>query len=386
VVSRQAGQQVRDSLTVDVVLTRGANGLLYNAVREDGASQQSPLGTRWVEATLSGVDDEALQQLPYATLKQAAGAKMKQVAGKTFVMHMVDANTYVEVSFQQWGSQSDGASYRYRRSSALDTVSQVALASPGDGAMDVAVDSALRWHVDPHASGYDVELTRLSGVTVQVEGVRDTSYRPEALQPGASYQWRVRGVNRLGTGPWSAPWGFTVGGSALDSVRLWSPLDGATEQSILPVLVWGTSAEASQYQVQVSMDGFETALVDELVADTTYRPMALDYRTTYSWRVRGLNATSQGPWSAPWAFSTYAALASPMLLSPSEGQLDVGTQAAFTWSEVDALCWLYVGDIYHPRHDECRLWVGHVTLVPACAWTGPRAKPVALLAGQGVGC
>jgi hypothetical protein len=55
VVSRQAGQQVRDSLTVDVVLTRGANGLLYNAVREDGASQQSPLGTRWVEATLSGV-------------------------------------------------------------------------------------------------------------------------------------------------------------------------------------------------------------------------------------------------------------------------------------------------------------------------------------------
>jgi endo-1,4-beta-xylanase len=66
-----------------------------------------------------------------------------------------------------------------------------------------------------------------------------------------------------------------------------------------PLLAWQTSATATSYHVQISDNVvFVGTVVDTTVVDTTFRPSALAAKSTYYWRVSGVNQYGASDYSA----------------------------------------------------------------------------------------
>jgi hypothetical protein len=87
---------------------------------------------------------------------------------------------------------------------------------PRGGEAIRTVTPIFRWMYVGGATRYEVEWSRdqhfgrghsVSTVSLQTAVTLDPS---QALQTGANYQWRVRGGNDSGWGPWSAPESFRV--------------------------------------------------------------------------------------------------------------------------------------------------------------------------------
>ncbi|HPO64008.1 MAG TPA: hypothetical protein PK762_13090, partial [Candidatus Kapabacteria bacterium] len=68
---------------------------------------------------------------------------------------------------------------------------------------------------------------------------------------------------------------------------------------------WNEVLLADQYHLQVSAtEDFSVLTIDVTQTLRTYAAVGLSTNTTYYWRVQGLNSFVDGPWSAPWQFST----------------------------------------------------------------------------------
>jgi hypothetical protein len=66
-----------------------------------------------------------------------------------------------------------------------------------------------RWNAVPNAAAYTVEFRNLSKNRQTTRRVSTTwSYAPGRFLEGDQYQWRVRGSNASGDGPWSQPMQF----------------------------------------------------------------------------------------------------------------------------------------------------------------------------------
>ncbi len=101
----------QDRITEGVVLTRGAKGSLINIAMEVSANTQSPSGTEWAEGTSSDLDI-----LDFEPLKLAANNQMKNVPGKSFVLHLIEEDVYIDVTFLSWTTgSSSGGGFSYER-------------------------------------------------------------------------------------------------------------------------------------------------------------------------------------------------------------------------------------------------------------------------------
>jgi hypothetical protein len=120
-----------------------------------------------------------------------------------------------------------------------------------------------------------------------------------------------------------------------DQVNLLSPVDGATDLTLLPELTWQTAAGADGYEVQISTTADFTVIVESQagITGTLYQVVnQFNELTTYFWRVRASNSSGNGPWSAPFSFTTRPGLpAAPVLTSPTDGALDVAVNTIFNW-------------------------------------------------------
>ena len=100
-----------DAITDAVVLTRGGRGSLINVVVEASASGSSPSGTEWAVGTT-----DALEGLEFKPLKQAANNQMANLPGTTLVLHLIDDDIYLDVTFLSWTRGSDsGGGFSYER-------------------------------------------------------------------------------------------------------------------------------------------------------------------------------------------------------------------------------------------------------------------------------
>ena len=90
-------------------------------------------------------------------------------------------------------------------------------------------------------------------------------------------------------------------------VVLVSPGYGSTITDTTPAFVWDTSANSTEYQLQVADSvEFTTLVLSTTVATNSHVPTApLQDGVTYYWRVRGHNASDgcgvYGPWSSKWS-------------------------------------------------------------------------------------
>ncbi len=103
--------QNQDKLTERVVLTRGNYNGLFNAFVESSWTTTSPTGTEWAEGTTAN-----LTGLEFKPLKSAAGNQMSRVPGKTFVVHLIEEDIYLDVTFVEWQSGKAGGGFSYERS------------------------------------------------------------------------------------------------------------------------------------------------------------------------------------------------------------------------------------------------------------------------------
>ena len=134
------------------------------------------------------------------------------------------------------------------------------------------------------------------------------------LNPGTTYHWQVRAINRGGSteADGAAWWSFITPAVVSEPAAFGkiSPLDAATNIPQAPTLTWASSMGADDYEycidtsdndtcdaTWVFVDGETTAALDNLVFDTTYY-----------WHVRANNSggTTYADDNGWWVFSTEA--------------------------------------------------------------------------------
>ena len=105
----------QDAITDKVILTRGERGSLFNVVVETSASGSSPEGTEWAKGTTADLDT-----LEFEALKPAANHQLQSVPGESFVLHLIEEDIYIDLTFLSWESGGSGGSFSYERSTQSD--------------------------------------------------------------------------------------------------------------------------------------------------------------------------------------------------------------------------------------------------------------------------
>jgi hypothetical protein len=217
----------------------------------------------------------------------------------------------------------------------IDSLTQpVVLASPQNQAPGIGTitggtisDVSLFWQPLDGATSYQWQLdddNNFSSVPAGFEGsTGSSSVGLPALAPATTYYWRVRAVGPV-LSPWSEKWSFTTSlGGEIVAPSLISPQAGASGVPIRPVFQWGAVAGADGYELVVSSHyDFANPMVLKigdyaLPGNAWQSDVSLDYATTYYWKVRAINASTNSAWSAIGVFTTELEPEPPIVVEPS---------------------------------------------------------------------
>jgi fibronectin type 3 domain-containing protein len=153
-----------------------------------------------------------------------------------------------------------------------------------------------------------------------------------SLDNATSYSWRVMAFNSKGNGAWSQTWSFTTVAKPIGAIQTLRPTNDAANVSTSPTFVWQADSNAASYQLQLSEDGFDSMYEQTSTTDTSATVGGLAHRSTYSWRVRGLNDGVVGAWSEPFTFTTQPPSVSvPVILTPEQNADSVAIPTEFIW-------------------------------------------------------
>jgi uncharacterized protein (TIGR02145 family) len=195
--------------------------------------------------------------------------------------------------------KSLGFSVRLLKDSA--TLAAPILTAPANGATGIPVNPTLTWGTIAAASRYLVQVSTASGFSSFV--VNDTTpttgtVSVSGLLNSTTYYWRVRSVNSGGISQWVSG-NFTTIIAPPVAVTITSPTSNAAGIGLYPKLVWGSSATAASYRVQVAASSvFTTLLVNDSINVTSDSVItALSYGTKYFWRVNAKNAGGASTWT-----------------------------------------------------------------------------------------
>ncbi|HTP13409.1 MAG TPA: fibronectin type III domain-containing protein, partial [Bacteroidota bacterium] len=128
-------------------------------------------------------------------------------------------------------------------------------------------------------------------------------------------------------------------------ILLDSPVNGATNQVVSPMLTWWTDAVARYYRIELSGDSTfaSTRLDTTIAADTTQQKQSLSVGplsndSAYYWRVNGNTVKTggtPGPWSNTFHFRTIPSQPSaPTLLAPASGSQNLPLIDTLKWNAV----------------------------------------------------
>lgn len=154
-----------------------------------------------------------------------------------------------------------------------------------------------------------------SETIAKVVGPTSLEHQKAQYNPGTTYYWRVR-TNTPLLSPWSEVRSFTIESTVTFGVT--SPTLGATNVPVEPTLVWNDYEGAISYEVMIAEDPTFAVWDWMHSADSTFIKVdeALDYSTTYYWRVRGITgappkAGKPAP-GGPWVDSVFTTAAAPV--------------------------------------------------------------------------
>lgn len=104
-------EENQDRITENVWLTRGNEGILYNAVNEGTANNNSsPAGTEWAQGSFADISS-----LNFTNFRSACpGDKPKNVVGIPLVLHLIQDDIYIEITITSWAQGKVGG-FTYQR-------------------------------------------------------------------------------------------------------------------------------------------------------------------------------------------------------------------------------------------------------------------------------
>jgi hypothetical protein len=216
------------------------------------------------------------------------------------------------------------------------------LVFPFDGLPDIPVSVPLVWNRRSTAESYHVQVATDTGFTnlfMQDSALTDTFRFASGFSHSTTYYWRVRGKNVGGAGAWARYWSFKTVIAPPEAPTLISPVNGASDLTVSPVLIWNKVSTAAKYHIQVATNSGFTDLFmqDTNCSDSLKHIIGLDNSTSYFWRVRAINAGGGSAWSNTWSFSTIIATAgAPKLVSPASMSVDQPVYLTLIWNRVSA--------------------------------------------------
>ena len=93
--------------------------------------------------------------------------------------------------------------------------------------------------------------------------------------------------------------------SAINTVTLVSPTNGATNVTSPYNFNWNADVNATSYDIQIATDASFTTIVEsQNVTNNSYTTTTLNANTQYFWRVRARNSCAVGGWSSGFNFTT----------------------------------------------------------------------------------
>lgn len=104
----------QDRITDNVWLTRGNNGVLYNAKTENSASQNSsPDDTEWAKGTTSQISS-----LTFESFREMANQNVIGLVGENLVLHLITDDIYIDLTITDWKRKNQGGQggFTYERS------------------------------------------------------------------------------------------------------------------------------------------------------------------------------------------------------------------------------------------------------------------------------
>lgn len=101
----------QDRLTDNVIITRSIiGGQIFNFVTETAASSGiSPAGTEWAVGRA-----ENAENLVFAPFRQTVGDPRDRVVGLDLVLHLIEDDIFIDVTFTSWSRDMNGG-FAYRR-------------------------------------------------------------------------------------------------------------------------------------------------------------------------------------------------------------------------------------------------------------------------------
>jgi hypothetical protein len=244
--------------------------------------------------------------------------------------------------------------------------------APEDLSADQPIRPSLSWVPLNTARNFDVQISRtmefadgdivyereglvnLAKSTAETDAVAIEHEVEEDLEYYTTYYWRVRATNPDFTGNYSdEPWSFTTIWPAPGQVtNLTYPADGLTGVNLRPTFAWTNISFAQSYDLQVwdneSMTGEIVYTADGITTDVPKSGGAeisngievvhlmtqeLENGTQYFWRVRAVNETGEGTWSALSDFTTIVAVPDQVtLVSPADEATGVSVLPTLEWN------------------------------------------------------
>jgi len=130
---------------------------------------------------------------------------------------------------------------------------------------------------------------------------------------------------------------LTVKAQVPATVVITKPGDGSKDVVLKPTFRWNKASGAQNYELEIATSGAfaqNNLVLDEKgIKQESYQPKdTLDHRTTFYWRVRGMNGSVSGDWSKVFSFTTIPEAPNPVVLTtPGDSAGSVDSQVTLTW-------------------------------------------------------
>jgi len=179
------------------------------------------------------------------------------------------------------------------------------LSYPIDGTINYSAPLTLSWLATSGATSYTLQVSGNSSFTNFVynqSGLTSSNQQVTGLT-ASTYYWRVSASDNYGTSGWSTVWSVTT--AAPIAPDLSSPVNGATNISLSPILNWSASGGATSYTLQVSVNSSFTSFVynQSGLTSLSQQVTGLTAPNKYYWRVSSTNGYGTSGWSYTWSFT-----------------------------------------------------------------------------------
>ncbi|NLO19597.1 MAG: hypothetical protein GX121_06940, partial [Ignavibacteria bacterium] len=180
---------------------------------------------------------------------------------------------------------------------------------PTNGELGVSQTPLFDWEDVEDAISYGLIVAldpNFENIVISEEGLDASQYQvPEGgdLAPSTLHYWRANASDGYETSPWSMRWSFATGGP-LPPPTLIFPFDYMSGIPATVPFEWEFGVAVETYQLQVAADEEFNNVVYDQILTVSQITVGLGMNSSYYWRVKAFNPSSESDWSEVWRFTT----------------------------------------------------------------------------------